>query len=222
LSAHFITGAGTDIGKTYVTTLLVRRLRAAGRGVVALKPVASGMPAADDPAFAATDTARLLDAAGLAATVAHIAACSPWRFAAPLSPDMAAAAEGCTLDFDRLLAWCRRRIDAAPADATVLIEGVGGIMSPVTATATNLDWIAALRCPALLVTGSYLGALTHTLTAVTVLKARAVPLTAVVLNETAGSTVGFDATLATLRRFLPQEWIVPLRHDADRLEIDLD
>jgi dethiobiotin synthetase len=222
LSLHFIAGAGTDIGKTYVTALLARRLRAKGRDVLALKPVASGVPAIRSTGFALTDTAKLLDAQGLKATAANVEACSPWRFKAPLSPDMAAAAENRTLTLDALLAWRRERVAAAPPGAAVLIEGVGGVMSPMTSDALNLDFLKALGCPAILVTGSYLGALNHALTALETLKAHGVRVEAVVLNESAESTVDFDATLQTLRRFAPTYAIATVRRGAPRLDLDLD
>lgn len=221
MSTHFITGAGTDIGKTYVTALLVRQLRAQGRDVTALKPVASGMPLIKQSGFAATDTAQLLSALGLAITPQTVDACSPWRFKEPLSPDMAAAAEGRTVAFKALIDWCQAKIAAAPIGSTVLIEGVGGVMSPVTETATNLDWIKALGCPAVLVVGSYLGALNHALTGIETLKAHGVSIKALVLNETAESTVDFQATWETLRRFAPEHPIATLRRGAPFLDLDL-
>ena len=92
--AVFVAGAGTEIGKTYVTAALTRRLRALGRGVRTLKPLASGVPPLDAADFAESDTGRLLAAQGLATTPETVAACSPWRFTAPLSPDLAADPRG--------------------------------------------------------------------------------------------------------------------------------
>jgi dethiobiotin synthetase len=221
VSAIFVAGAGTDVGKTYVTALLARQLKASGRAVLALKPVASGAPALDDAAFAATDTAQLLAAVGKEITAQTVAACSPWRFAAALSPDMAAAAEGRTVSLDAVLGWCRERVAAAPEPAAVLIEGVGGVMSPMTSDALNLDLIKALHVPVLLVTGSYLGALTHALTALETLKAHAVTVRAVVLNESEASGVDFDATLAVLRRYVGTCPIAPLRRGARSVALDL-
>ena len=216
---YFVLGAGTDIGKTYVTALLVRQARAAGQDVLALKPVASGVPSPGDPAFASTDTAQLLQAQGLPATSENIEACSPWRFREPLSPDMAAAAEGRILALEALLAWCDDQVAAAPGKLT-LIEGVGGVMSPMTSDALNLDVVKALGWPAILVTGSYLGALSHALTAIETLKAHGVEIAAVVLNESADSTVDFDAMMASLSRFAPCS-ITRLERTAQRLDIDL-
>jgi dethiobiotin synthetase len=201
MSPLFVAGAGTDIGKTYVSALACRQLRAAGRPVLALKPVASGVPALDDVDFAGSDTARLLEAQGLPCSPANVEACSPWRFTAPLSPDMAAAGEGRFIGLDALLTWCRGRIAAAPTGATVLIEGVGGVMSPMTSDALNVDAIQGLGCPAILVGGSYLGGIGHLLAAMEVLRGRGVRVKALVVSETEGSTVPFSETIACIQRY---------------------
>jgi dethiobiotin synthetase len=202
VSVVFITGAGTDIGKTYVACALLRTLGEAGHPVMALKPVVSGVGSVGDPEFDASDTARLLRAAGVAPTSQAIEACSPWRFAAPLSPDMAAAAEGRTLSLADVVAWTRRQIEDAEPDALVLIEGVGGVMSPLAQDGLVLDWIAALNAPTLLVAGNYLGAISHALTALATLKSRGVEVAGLVVSETEGATVTLDATVSALARYV--------------------
>jgi dethiobiotin synthetase len=179
--AVFVAGAGTEIGKTYVTAALTRRLRGRGRAVRTVKPLASGVPALGDPGFADSDTARLLHAQDIALDAEAVEACSPWRFAAPLAPDQAAVLEGRTLALDDLVGWCRVQI--ARTEGVLLIEGVGGLMSPVTEQATGLDWLRALAVPALLVTGSYLGAISHALTACETLRHHGVPLLGVAVSE---------------------------------------
>ncbi|MGU3536502.1 dethiobiotin synthase [Methylobacterium sp. A54F] len=185
--ALFVAGAGTEIGKTYVTAALARHLRALGRPPRVLKPLASGVPPLTDSAFAESDTARLLAAQGLAVTPETVAACSPWRFAAPLAPDLAAAREGRSLALPELVAWCAAHAAAARPGTPLLIEGVGGLMSPVTPEATGLDWLAALGLPALLVSGSYLGAISHALTAVETLRAHRIALAGLVVSESPGA-----------------------------------
>jgi dethiobiotin synthetase len=222
MSVVFITGSGTDVGKTYVASLLLRQLRRSGHEVQAFKPVATGMAAMDDASFAATDTARLLTAQGLAVDAASVAACTPWRFALPLSPDMAAAAEGRPLQFAMIMNWARTALARTSRETVVLIEGIGGVMSPIATDALNIDLIAALRCPAILVSGSYLGAINHALTAIEALRARDVALQALVLSETAESSVDFTATLNSLSRFAADVRIVPVRHGeslSDQLSI---
>jgi dethiobiotin synthetase len=195
MTTFFVTASGTGVGKTFVTTRLIAELRAAGRTVRALKPVASGF---DEARPEDSDSGELLRALELPCTAANLAAVSPWRFAAPLSPDMAAAREGRTIPFTALLDFCR-----APAVADVtLIEGIGGVMVPLDAEHTVLDWIAALHTPALLVVGSYLGTLSHTLTAAAVLRERGCALAAVIVSESSEQPVALAATAAAIARFV--------------------
>jgi dethiobiotin synthetase len=200
MTALFVTATGTDIGKTFVTAGLIRALRRAGRTVDAAKPVISGFSM---NRLGESDTGALLAAMGRPLHAQEAARLSPWRFTAPLSPDMAAEAEGKTLDFDRLIADSRHRI--AAAEDILLIEGVGGIMVPLDDRHTVLDWMAALNLPVLLVAGSYLGTISHTLSAADVLTRQGLKIAALVISETEGSTVGLDQTAATLRRFVPAE-----------------
>jgi dethiobiotin synthetase len=188
----FITATGTGIGKTYITAGITGALRGTGQSVRAVKPVISGY---EDASVATSDTGLLLQAMGLPLHAENIEACSPWRFTAPLSPDMAAAREGRSVDFDALVDWSRAAL-AGPQDH-VLIEGVGGVMVPLDASRTVLDWIAALDIPVLLVAGSYLGTLSHTLTALEVLRMRGVPVWALAINESEGEFIFTE----TLNRF---------------------
>jgi dethiobiotin synthetase len=196
VTAVFVTSTGTDIGKTFVAVGLIRHLRAAGRRIAALKPVVSGF---DQAAAPVSDPGLLLGALGRPLTPKEIDRIAPFRFKAPLSPDLAAQREGRALDFDAVIAFCRRAI-GDHADV-VLIEGIGGIMVPLDARHTVLDWMAALRIPLILTAGSYLGAISHTLTCLEVLDRRALAVAAIVVNESAGSTVALEDTAASIARF---------------------
>ncbi|MEX2615833.1 MAG: dethiobiotin synthase [Alphaproteobacteria bacterium] len=202
----FITATGTEIGKTYVTTLLCRQLRDAGYSVRALKPVISGFDPAD---CAESDTVRILKALDIPATEAKIEAISPWRFRAPLSPDMAAEREGRGIDFAALTAFCR-----PGSEDVLLIEGVGGAMVPLTGTQTVADWIAALDVPALVVAGSYLGTISHTLTTVTALQGRGVAVAAAIVSESETSPVPLAETVGAIRRFVSGVPVVALPRGA--------
>ncbi len=193
MTAVFVTGTGTDVGKTFVTSALVRHARAAGRNVAAFKPVVSGF----DPAtIAVSDPGVLL--AALERPPTHIDQIAPWRFAAPLSPDMAAAREGRTLDIDAIVAFCRRASQSADL---ALIEGVGGVMVPLDERHTVLDWMSALQLPVLLVAGSYLGTISHTLTALRVLTQRNLEIAGIVVSESITPGAPLDETVATIARF---------------------
>jgi dethiobiotin synthetase len=198
MRAFFITATGTDIGKTYLGCGLIRAWRARGLKVGAFKPVLSGF----DPAKAAeSDAGQLLDALGQPVSPQSLDAIAPWRYAAPLAPDAAAAKEGKRVEYEAVLAASRRFLERDQDVA--LIEGAGGVMAPLSDDHTMLDWIADLRLPAILVAGSYLGTLSHSLTALEVLKARGVPVALVVMNETAGSTVPLLENAAALVRRWP-------------------
>jgi dethiobiotin synthetase len=201
MSAFFVTATGTELGKTYVTAALIASLRAQGRPAAALKPVLSGF----DPTHPEdSDSGILLRAMGQAVTAAALDAITPWRFAAPLSPDRAAAREGRTLDLAAVTGFCGAAIAAMPPDGMLFIEGAGGVMAPLSEDATMIDLMAALGMPALLVAGSYLGTISHTLTAVHCLRQRGVALRAIVLNDNGGAPMPPEETAAVLARFLPE------------------
>lgn len=194
---YFITGTGTGVGKTAVTTALCWQLRQQGRGVTALKPVISGYSEHDNE----SDAALILRSCGITPSPEAAGAISPWRYAAPLAPSMAAQQEGRPLQLEALLAFCRDY--AGMAQDIVLVEGVGGVMVPLNGDHTVLDWMEQLSWPVLLVTGSYLGGISHTLTAAQALHSRGIALHAVLISESENG-VDMDATAATLEGHLPK------------------
>jgi dethiobiotin synthetase len=198
VSAYFVTSTGTDIGKTFVTAGLIRHLRKSGEKVSALKPIVSGF---DMATAALSDPGVLLGALDIPVTPEALEDISPWRFAAPLSPDMAAAREGTSLDFDAIVSLCQKTI--AATSGTLFIEGVGGVMVPLDARRTVLDWMEALNLPVIMVAGSYLGTISHTLTALEVVARRGLTIKALVLNETGDGAVPIEETQAALGRFHP-------------------
>jgi dethiobiotin synthetase len=157
----FVAGAHTDVGKTFVACGLIRAARSAGLAVEAVKPVVSGFDPAD---WADSDPGRLLAALGRPLTVDALEAMAPWRFAAPLAPPMAARLEQRDLRLSAIADFCAARAAASRADLLV-VEGVGGLMSPIAEGATGLQLMSALHYPVVLVGGSYLGSISHTLTA---------------------------------------------------------
>jgi dethiobiotin synthetase len=191
----FVTGTGTDVGKTFVTAALVHHLRSQGKDVDAYKPLVSGFEPAN---IAGSDPGILLAALGRGDTLDEVERIAPWRLAPPLSPDLAARQEGRSIDFQALVAFSQ---SAAEGHGTVFIEGVGGIMVPLDETHTVLDWMSALRIPVLLVAGSYLGTISHTLTALQVLAQRSLDVAGVVVSESASPGASLDDTVATIARF---------------------
>ncbi len=196
MAAIFISATGTEIGKTFVAAGLLAALRRRGRSVAALKPVVSGFDARN---FPASDPALLLEACGRKADLDAIGKISPWRFAAPLSPDQAAAEENAAIDVAAVSRFCTSAI-AAAADI-LIIEGIGGLMVPLNATSTVCDLITELKIPLLLVAGTYLGSLSHTLSAIEVADKRGLDIAGLVINETPGATISIAATQASLGHF---------------------
>jgi dethiobiotin synthetase len=190
----FVTSVGTGIGKTLVTTILCHQLARAGRAVRAIKPVVSGF-SPDDPD---SDPALILRSLRQAASSEAIAAIAPWRFAQPLSPHLAARHEGRTIKLDDVVAFCREQLSLS--DHLLLIEGAGGVMAPIDETHTSLDLMARLGHPVVLVTASYLGALSHTLTALEAVRLRGIVIRGIVVSEPE-SSVGLADTVASLRQF---------------------
>jgi dethiobiotin synthetase len=205
----FIAGSGTEVGKTFVTSLLCRQLLAAGRRPATLKPVVSGYT--DDEAEG-SDPGRLLAALGRPADPEEIARISPWRFEAPVSPDMAARRENRCIDYAAVLEFCRAEAKGGAGDI-LLIEGIGCLRSPITGRQTVIDWISDLAVPVLLVGGTYLGTISHTLAAAYCVRQRGLRLLGVVLSESPESPVPIAESAETVGRFLPDIPVIALpRH----------
>lgn len=193
MKALFVAGTGTDLGKTHVACALLEAARSRGLMVDAFKPVVSGFdPHAPDD----SDPARLARALGRPEAWAEV---SPRRYRAPLAPNLAARLAGDTLRMADLITDSRDWLSGRNVDLA-LIEGAGGVMSPMTDEATNLDLMAALGLPVLLVAGSYLGTASHLLTALEVVRARGLVIAAIVVSESLDAP-GLDQTLALLRAF---------------------
>lgn len=212
MAAIFVAGAHTDVGKTYVGCAILRAARAAGRTVDAFKPVVSGIDLAD---WGDSDPGRLLTALGRRLDRGALDDIAPLRFAAPLSPPMAAALEGRSLALSDLVTSCARRVAESTADL-LLVEGAGGVMSPMADDGLCLDLMAALQLPVVLVGGSYLGSISHTLTAVEVTRSRGLAVSAVVLSESAGADLpDFEQTVAAVARFGGVETLMVRRGQDD-------
>lgn len=206
MKSLFVAGTGTDLGKTHVACALLRAARARGLTVDAFKPVVSGF---DPEAPETSDPARLAAALGHPDAWAEV---SPRRYLAPLAPNLAARLEGETLVMADLVADCRTWLESRDVDLT-LVEGAGGVMSPMTDDATNLDLMMALELPILLVAGSYLGTASHLLTALEVLRSRGLTVAAIVISESLDAP-NLTQTVDMLRAFETRTPIIVAPRDA--------
>lgn len=151
-----MTGTDTGVGKTFVTACIARILRRSGLRVGVYKPVASGCVWRGEQ-LVSDDALVLWDAAG---RLGELEAVCPQRFAAPLAPPLAAAAEGRAVDAALLRTGLQHWLDRTDV---VLVEGAGGLMSPVT----EREFVADLACdfgfPLLVVAANALGVINQTL-----------------------------------------------------------
>jgi dethiobiotin synthetase len=152
----FITGTDTEIGKTYISALIARALVAAGHRVGVYKPVASGCSRSGET-LVSDDALALWQAAGSPGTLEEVC---PQRFAAPLAPHLAAAAEGKRIDAKLLRSgldvWVER-------SDVVLVEGAGGLMSPLGEEEYVADLADDFGFPLVVVARNALGTINHVL-----------------------------------------------------------
>ena len=190
----FVAGTDTDVGKTHVTATWASRWRHAGRDVGVYKPVASG--GVPNP-----DAARLAAAAGMPDRIDDVC---PLQFREPLSPPAAARREGRRYTLktlvDHFAIW--RTHDG------VLIEGAGGLFSPITDDDLNIDLAAALDVDELiLVAADRLGVQHQVLACLHAAAARGRPVTGIVLNRTDD---GEDRSVETNRYWIERFTDVPI------------
>lgn len=204
MTSLFVSGSGTGVGKTFVTAILINEIRRAGKKCIALKPVISGF---DEDNPEESDTGLILKALGGDVTRNSLDEISPWRFREPLSPDMAAAHEARSLNIKEIADFCRE--NSAP-DSIRVIEGVGGVMVPLTEKETVLDLMVEVGAPVLLVVGSYLGTLSHTLTALHMVRGRGLTVAGIVVSESLENPVTLSETQATLLRFAGEVSVIAL------------
>jgi len=179
VTAIFVTAIGTDCGKTHISAAILRELGAQRRASLALKPLMSGYSPA---ALETSDAGRLLAGMGRPVTEATVDEICWKRFTEWSAPNVAARNAGVTLAYPDLLEFVRSRL--ACHEGSALVEGAGGVMSPLTDTQTNIDLMDDLRLPVVLLASNYLGAVSHTLTALEAIEKRALKIAAVVVTQT--------------------------------------
>lgn len=215
----FIAGTNTDVGKTHVAAMIVRELAASGRRVGVYKPAASGCREGAD-GLVADDAVALWEAAGRPATLEQVC---PQRFLAPLAPPRAAQAAGRRVDAVLLRAGLEPWL--ATSDV-VVVEGAGGLMSPLSDVDYNIDLAAEFGLPLVIVAANELGVINATLQTLITARARApqLPIAGIVLNQ--ATPRPDDASLATNAEEIAARCNVPLlatvAHGASAFDVRVD
>ena len=204
----FFTGTDTGVGKTLVTGAVARLLRDRGRDVVVCKPVATGARRVDG-VWLADDTVALAEAAGLAGAWERV---TPWTFPDPVAPPLAARRQCVALT---LRAVAGAVLERARPGAALLVEGVGGLLCPLTDESTVADLVRELSLSLIVVARRSLGTLNHTLLTLEVAQARGLRVAGVVVSETVRPEGLADETnVDELRRLgVPVLAVVPHRAD---------
>jgi dethiobiotin synthetase len=167
----FVTGTGTEVGKTVVAAAMARTLAAAGSTVAVFKPAVTGIDSEPLP-----DHELLRLAAGCSQSDEEIA---PYRYGPPASPHLAAAMAGEEIDPTRL----RDAAAAAAASAAVLVcEGVGGLLVPLTPDYLVRDLAVELGFPLAVAAPPGLGTINHTLLTIEAARAAGLEVATVVLT----------------------------------------
>ena len=207
----FVSGTDTEVGKTYVSCWQLRRMREAGLRLGAYKPVASGAVSIET-----SDAYQLWQASG---TPMPLETVNPQSFDAALAPPVAAEAEGKAVDESLLL----RGVEAWTEHCDyLLVEGAGGLCSPISWNLTNADLAVQIGYPLWIVASNRLGVVHQVLATVTVALARGLRVERVYLNQcdptTDDASVASNARLLEpfLRRLSPNTEVILVPHGVER------
>lgn len=196
--AFFITGTDTNIGKTFVATLVARALKARGIDIGVMKPVETGC-AVKDGALVPMDAVALKEAAESNAPIDLI---NPYRFTPPLSPNVAARLSGVEIDLDKIESAFKR---LSAVHEIIIVEGAGGLLVPLNNDSTMADLALRLGSQLLIVTPSRLGVINHALLTCECARARGLDLAGVILNHPANRSndASIKYNLSEIERYAP-------------------
>lgn len=199
MKRYFILGTDTGCGKTYVTSALLQAFKKNNHRIHALKPVASGR-VKHDGRWINEDIAQLSYH-----TAYKDLPLNAFSFQVPLSPHLAAHRENCSISVAAVADFCLQPCFSALD--YLLIEGAGGLLVPLNAKETWLDFLKLSHIPVILVVGMRLGCLNHALLTATVLKSHGIACHGWIANRLDCSFLAFDDNKATLDHHLAMPWL---------------
>jgi len=182
----FITATDTDAGKTWVTSHWIQALLAQGVDAQALKPVACGVKGMGENDDSMNHSGVNEDVVVLAKVqgIQMPESINAYSFAMPHAPSIAAQAEHRTIEPKFLLDWCAKK---RQNHAITLIEGIGGLMVPLTPNYLVMDWIRDLPdCAVVLVVGAKLGCINHAILSLKQLQCHGCPPAYIIINDATG------------------------------------
>ncbi|MFC5560109.1 dethiobiotin synthase [Ureibacillus thermophilus] len=197
---HFwVVGTDTDVGKTFITTLMMRYLQRTGYKVVPYKPVQTGEVKIGDKTYY-YDTTTYLNYSLQPLSPESI---NSYSFPVPASPHYAAELEGEWISGATILNKINQLMKEYDA---VICEGAGGLYVPLQphTTLTLLDIIQRSKLPVVLVTHPKLGTINHTLLSLGALNSRGIEVLGIVINRFGHSPIE-ENNIQTLQRFIPDK-----------------
>lgn len=205
MTAFFVTGTDTEIGKSLSSAALLQAFAVQGKQVAGMKPVAAGAIWAGDHWH--NDDVALITAASNV-TIAPELVC-PYLLHEAVAPHIAAAGEGISFDLAHI-GTCLEQI-RAQTEVTI-VEGVGGFRVPLTDTQDTADLAVQLGLPVILVVGMRLGCISHAMLTVEAIQARGLKLAGWIANQIDPGMRHAGANLETLRTLIPVPLIGHIPH----------
>lgn len=199
----FVTGTDTEIGKTFVSSALLRGFVRDGLRAAAMKPIAAG--AFELNGVLHNEDADQLDAASNVLLPPEMR--TPYLLKEPAAPHIAAALENVTFDLGHIVDCHAQALQRADI---VVVEGVGGFRVPLTAAEDTADLAVALKLPVVLVVGMRLGCISHALLTAEAIAARGLTLAGWVANRIDPDMTFPDENIASIREHLAREYGAPL------------
>lgn len=196
MTACYVTGTDTGIGKSVVSAALLHALRADGRRAVGMKPVASGCERTPD-GWRNEDALALQAASDPRPAYDDI---NPYALPQPLAPELAAAEAGVTIALPTIVSAYARLTRQAD---TVVVEGVGGWAAPISATLDQIDVVRALELPVVMVVGLRLGCINHARLTARAIAADGARWLGWIANDIDPAMARSDENFAILQRVLP-------------------
>ena len=193
---YFVTGTDTEIGKTFVSCILLELLKQQGLRSVGYKPLAAGASRMNN-IWVNEDAQKLQQASSPGFGISEI---NPVCLQNPIAPHLAARIEGVTIDPARMLSGYRHLAGKTQA---MIVEGVGGFRVPVTDTYDMADFAGELGLPVILVVGLRLGCISHALLTAESILARNLTLHGWIGNILAPDMSGLEGNIHALKQRLP-------------------
>ncbi|MGY1490308.1 dethiobiotin synthase [Methylobacillus pratensis] len=198
--AWFVTGTDTGVGKTMVSSMLVRQFAARGLRSVGMKPVASGCERQNGQLIS-EDVTQLLAASNVDLPLSDI---NPYAFEPAIAPHIAARQAGVRINLEYIVAAFGRL--QAQADV-VIVEGAGGFYVPLDDQHDIADLAAKLGMPVVLVVGLRLGCINHALLTAEAIRRRGLTLAGWIANQVDPGMAMLEENLETLKQRMPSTYI---------------